>query len=124
MNTGPRGLNGASPFISAQPERDIDSTPPASPTASSSLRIACAVWIVAVNDEAQKRLTVTAGTESGKPAASAAQRAISPIPSCAGLTQPATMSSIRSGSTPTRLHAASIVLPSSSSVRKCESAPP
>ena len=33
-------------------------------------------------------MTVIAGTESGKPAASAAQRAMSPIPSWAGLTQP------------------------------------
>ena len=40
MNTGPRGENGASPFISAHPERDIDSTPAASPTVSSSERIA------------------------------------------------------------------------------------
>ena len=45
-----------------------------------------------VSDEAQKRLTVTAGTESGKPAASAPQRAMSPMPSCAVLTQPAVMS--------------------------------
>ena len=50
--------------------------------------MACAIWIVQVNDEAQKRLTVAAGTESGKPAASAAQRAMSPMPSCAGFTQP------------------------------------
>src|SRR5882762_7510323 len=74
MNTGPRGMNGASPFISAQPERDIDSTPPARPTPSSSARIACAIWIAHVSDEAQNRLTVAAGTESGKPAARAPQR--------------------------------------------------
>src|SRR5438105_13378496 len=89
IKTGPRGMNGASPFISAQPERDIDSAPPARPTDSSSLRIACAVEIALVSDDAQKRLTVTAGTESGKPAASAAQRATAPIPSRAGFTQPA-----------------------------------
>src|SRR3954453_2614281 len=81
MNTGPRGMNGASPFMYAHPERDIDSTPPASPTDSSSLRIACATEIAADSDEAQKRFTVMAGTESGKPAARAAQRAMSPIPS-------------------------------------------
>src|SRR5438874_1344213 len=77
MKIGPRGMNGASPFMYAQPERDMDSTPPASPTASSPERIAWAIWIVHVTDEAQKRLTVAAGTESGNPAASAAQRAMS-----------------------------------------------
>ncbi len=117
MKTGPRGMNGASPFISAQPERDIDSTPAARPTVSSSLRMACAIEIAPDSDEAQKRLTVIAGTESGKPAASAAQRAMSPIPSWAGFTQPATMSSMRSRGTPTRSHAATIVLPSRSSTR-------
>src|SRR3954454_1093867 len=76
IKTGPRGMNGASPFITAQPERDIDSTPPASPMLSSSERIACAIWMAHVNDEAQNRLTVAAGTESGKPPASAAQRAM------------------------------------------------
>ena len=81
MNTGPRGMNGASPFISAHPERDIDSTPAASPTVSSSERIAWAIEIAADSEEAQKRLTVIAGTESGKPAANAAQRAMSPMPS-------------------------------------------
>src|SRR5437588_7852726 len=86
INTGPRGMNGASPFISAQPDRDIDSTPPASPTPSSSLRIAWAIWIAHVSDDAQKRLTVVAGTESGKPAANAAHRAMSPMPSWAGFT--------------------------------------
>src|SRR3954462_5177734 len=73
MNTGPRGMNGASPFMYAQPERDIDSTPPASPTASSSERIAWAIEIAPDSDEAQKRFTVTAGTESGNPAARAPQ---------------------------------------------------
>src|SRR3954453_3586572 len=96
MNTGPRGMNAASPFMYAQPERDMDSTPPASPTASSPDRIAWAIEIAPDSDEAQKRFTVIAGTESGKPAASAAQRAMSPIPSWAGFTQPAAMSSIRS----------------------------
>src|SRR5438128_11543621 len=70
---GPRGLNGASPFISAQPDRDIDSTPPARPTPSSPLRMAWAMVMAHVSDEAQKRLTVAAGTESGKPAARAPQ---------------------------------------------------
>src|SRR5918992_3082304 len=100
MNTGPRGMNGASPFMRAQPERDIDSTPAARPTDNSSLRIAWAMEIAPDNDEAQKRLTVMAGTESGKPDRSAAQRAMSPIPSWAGFTHPATMSSMRSSGPP------------------------
>ncbi len=124
MNTGPRGMNGASPFMNAHPDRDIDSTPPARPTDISSLRIAWAVEIAPDSDDAQKRLTVTAGTESGKPAASAAQRATSPIPSCAGFTHPATMSSMRSSGTPTRSQAATMVRPSRSSVRRCDSEPP
>src|SRR5205814_9172227 len=81
MKMGPRGMNGASPFMNAHPERDIDSTPAARPTPSSSLRMAWATEIAPDSDEAQKRLTVIAGTESGNPAASAAHRAISPMPS-------------------------------------------
>jgi hypothetical protein len=46
-------MNGASPFMSAQPDLDIDSTPPASPTPISPARIACAMWIAPVNDDAQ-----------------------------------------------------------------------
>ena len=107
--TGPRGLKGASPFIWAQPDRDMDSTPAASPTPSSSLRMACAMLMAPVKEEAQKRLMVTAGTESGNPAAKAPQRATSPMPSCAVFTQPALISSIRSRGTPTRAHAATIV---------------
>src|SRR3954462_9185744 len=76
MKIGPRGMNGAAPFMKAHPERDIDSTPAASPTDSSSERIACAIEIAPDSEEAQKRFTVMAGTESGKPAASAAQRAM------------------------------------------------
>jgi FAD/FMN-containing dehydrogenase len=64
MNTGPRGMNGASPFIRAHPDRDIDSTPAARPTDSSSLRIACAIEIAPDSEDAQKRFTVIAGTES------------------------------------------------------------
>src|SRR3954452_21849760 len=124
MNTGPRGMNGASPFMYAEPERDIDSTPPASPTESSPLRIACAVEIAADREEAQKRFTVIAGTESGKPAASPHDQPTSPIPSCATLTQEAVMSSNQSSSTPTRSQAATIVWPRRSSRRMCDSDPP
>src|ERR1700752_5461517 len=91
--TGPRGANGASPFMYAQPERDIDSTPHAIPTPRSPALIACATLIVALTDEPQNRLMVAPATLSGKPAASAAHRPTSPIPSWAGVTQPAPMSS-------------------------------
>src|SRR5437870_12239858 len=85
MNTGPRGMKGASPFISAQPDRDIDSTPAARPTDNSSLRIACAIEIAPDSDDAHKRLTVIAGTESGQPTPNAPQRAMAPIPPLAEL---------------------------------------
>src|ERR1700754_1534971 len=111
-NTGPRGANGASPFMYAQPERDIDSTPQAMPTPRSPHLIACATLMAALNDEAQNRLIVAPATLSGNPAASAAHPATSPIPSWAGLTQPATMSSIWSTATPTRSQAPFIVIPS------------
>src|SRR5216683_3265753 len=124
INTGPRGINGASPFIRAQPERDIDSTPAARPTESSLLRIACAIDIAPESEDAQNRLIVTAGTESGKPAANAAQRATSPMPSWAGFTHPATMSSMRSSGTPSRSHAASMVRPRRSSTRRWDNEPP
>ena len=110
--------------MKAHPDRDIDSTPPARPTPSSSLRIAWATEMVQVSEDAQNRFTVTAGTESGNPAPRAAQRAMSPIPSWAGFTHPAAMSSIRSRGTPTFSQAATIVCPSRSSVRMCESEPP
>jgi len=57
MSTGPRGMNGSLPFIKAHPERDIDSTPAASPTDGSSLRMACAICIAPESDDAQKRFT-------------------------------------------------------------------
>src|SRR6201993_2669123 len=79
---------------------------------------------VALSDDAQKRLIVAPATLSGKPAASAAHRATSPMPSCAGLTQPAITSSIWSSSTPTRSHAPVIANPSRSSSRICDSEPP
>ena len=65
----------------AQPDLDIDSTPQAIPTPRSPALIACATLIVALTDEPQNRLMVTPATLSGKPAASAAHRATSPIPS-------------------------------------------
>ena len=79
--------------MKAQPDRDIDSTPQAIPTFKSPAMIAWLIWTVALTDEPQNRLIVAAAALSGKPAATAAHRATSPIPSWATLTQPATMSS-------------------------------
>ena len=124
MNTGPRGLNGASPFISAHPERDIDSTPQAMPTPRSPALIAWLTLTVALSDEPQYRLIVTPATLSGKPAARAAQRPTSPMPSWTGFTQPATMSSIWSSAMPTRSQAPFIVMASRWSVRRWDNVPP
>src|ERR1700742_365062 len=124
MTTGPRGLNGASPFINAHPDRDIDSTPQAIPTPRSPALMEWLTLTKALSDEPQYRLRVAPATESGNPTASAAQRAISPIPSWAGLTQPAMMSSTASMGTPTRSHAPFMVMPSSSSVRMPDNVPP
>src|SRR5216684_1560307 len=75
----PRGLKGASPFIWAQPERDMDSTPAASPTSSSLERMACAMKMAPVSEDAQNRLTVTDGTESGNPAADIARALVGDV---------------------------------------------
>src|SRR5260370_41808641 len=99
--TGPRGENGASPFIYAQPDRDIDSTPQAIPTPRSPALIACAMLTVALTDEPQNRLMVAPATLSGKPAANAAHLPTSPMPSCAGSPRPATTSSTASAAPPT-----------------------
>jgi hypothetical protein len=77
--------------------------------------------MVALSDDAQNRLMVDPATLSGNPAASADHRAISPMPSCAGLTQPAMMSSIWSRLTPTRSQAPFMAIPSKSSTRMCDS---
>src|SRR6186997_1208871 len=69
---GPRGLNGASPFMYANPERDIDSAPQAIPTPRSPALIACAIMAVALSDDPQNLLMVAPAARSGKPAASAA----------------------------------------------------
>ena len=55
--------------------RVIDSTPPAMPRPISPARIARDTLPIASRPEAQRRLTVLAGTESGKPASSTAMRA-------------------------------------------------
>src|SRR6201988_470584 len=124
ISTGPRGLNAASPFISAHPERDIDSTPQAIPKPRSPALIAWLMVTAALSDDPQNLFTVDPAAVSGNPAANAAHRATSPMPSWAGFTQPATMSSTASSGTPSRSQAPFIVIPSNSSARIPDSVPP
>jgi len=67
--------------MNAHPLRDIDSTPAAKPTLTAPTSKACAKPIAALNEEAQKRFIVIACKLLGNPAASAAHRATSPMPS-------------------------------------------
>jgi hypothetical protein len=78
--------------------RDIDSTPPATMRSSKPERTRCPAWLTASSPEAQKRLSWTPPTWSGRPAAMAAVLAMSPPWSPIGVTQPRTTSSMRSGS--------------------------
>src|SRR5271156_4710731 len=122
--TGPRGANGASPFMYAQPERDIDSAPQAIPTPRSPALMACASITVALSDDAQNRLMVAPATLSGNPAARADQRPRSPIPWGPGLTHPATPPSTGSRPIPPRSQAPVLPMPSRSSGQIRNSEPP
>jgi hypothetical protein len=68
--------------------RDIDSTPPARTSSASPTRICRAAWTTASRPEAQRRLTVAAGTSTGRPAKSAAIRATFRLSSPAWFAQP------------------------------------
>ena len=78
--------------------RDMDSTPPASTASSQPERTFCAAVFTASSPEAQKRLSCTPLTVSGRPEAMAAVLAMSPPWSPTGVTTPSTRSSISSGS--------------------------
>ncbi|CAM5519675.1 hypothetical protein SCALM49S_04072 [Streptomyces californicus] len=80
--------------------RDIDSTPPARTRSSQPERTLAAARLTASSPEAQKRFSWTPATESGRPAAMAAIRAMSEPWSPSGLTTPRTMSSMAAGSRP------------------------
>ena len=75
--------------------RLIDSTPPARIRSSKPPRTREAAWLTASRPEAQKRLSCTPATVSGRPAASAAVLAMSPPWSPTGETTPSTTSSTR-----------------------------
>ncbi len=66
--------NGRSDFGSTYGARVIDSTPPATAMEASPTAMARAAWMTASRPEAQSRLTVTPGTEVGRPARRAAMR--------------------------------------------------
>src|SRR3979409_446481 len=55
ISTGPRGINGASPFISAHPDRDIAATPAARPTRGPADRQLVAANRVGDRDRARER---------------------------------------------------------------------
>src|SRR3954468_9209162 len=78
--------------------RDIDSTPPAKTRSSQPEATFCAAMLTASRPEAQKRLTCTPATVSGRPALMAAVLAMSAPWSPTGDTQPSTTSSTRLGS--------------------------
>ena len=83
-----------------------------------------ALLTVALTDEPQNRLIVATATLSGKPAARAAHRATSPIPSWAGVHATGDdVLDVLQG-TPMRSQAPRIVIPSRSSSRRCDKDPP
>jgi hypothetical protein len=101
----PRG-NAVSGFAVTSGARDIDSTPPATKRSPSPAITACAAPTIADRPEAQRRLTVTPPTDSGKPASSTAMRATLRLSSPAWFAQPSQTSSICSTGTPARSTAA------------------
>ncbi len=68
-------LNAESAFGITNGARDIDSTPPASTSWASPVRTARAPMATASSPDPHRRLTVTPGTVTGRPANSAAMRA-------------------------------------------------
>ena len=94
------GSIGQAPPSEPMGTRDIDSTPPASTRSSKPERTFCAARFTASRPLAQNRLTWTPATVSGRPAASAAVRAMTAPCSPTGETTPSTMSSTCAGSSP------------------------
>ncbi len=78
--------------------RDIDSTPPANTRSSQPDATFWAAMLTASRPDAQKRLSCTPATVSGRPALIAAVLAMSAPWSPTGVTQPSTTSSTRAGS--------------------------
>ena len=105
--------------------RVIDSTPPATITEASPTAIARAAVTTASRPDAQSRLVVTPGTDTGSPASSADIRATLRLSSPAWLAAPSTTSSTRAGSSPGfRSSSARITTAPRSSGRTPARAPP
>ena len=119
----PRGKP-RSGFSITNGERLIDSTPPASTSSASPVLIARAAWVIASRPDAHRRLIVTPGVSTGRPASSAAMRATLRLSSPAPLVHPKTSSSIWSFGSPVRATAASTTRAARSSGRTVDSAPP
>src|SRR3954453_10759211 len=95
--------------------RDIDSTPPANTRSSQPEATFCAAMFTASRPEAQKRLSWTPATVSGRPALIAAVLAmVGPWPPI-GETQPSTTSSTRLGSRSTLRPSISCIRPTTRS---------
>src|SRR5207244_872514 len=92
------GVEAHRPSVRAHRTRDIDSTPPAKTRSSQPEATFCAAMLTASRPEAQKRLSWTPATVSGRPALMAAVLAMSAPWSPIGDTQPRTTSSTRFGS--------------------------
>src|SRR5690625_707523 len=73
--TSPGPPQGSEDLPKTQGARVIDSTPPATTTSAALAAIICWAIVIADIPEAQRRLTVIPGTDSGKPAKMPAIRA-------------------------------------------------
>jgi hypothetical protein len=123
MKRSPRG-KAPSGLGVAKGARDIDSTPPATKRSPSPATTAWHAPTIAASPDAQRRLTVTPATESGRPASSTAMRATLRLSSPAWFAQPTNASSISPAGTPARSTAAAIASAARSSGRTPESPPP
>ena len=125
MNTGPRGLNGASPFINAQPERDIDSTP----AADADLQLLAADRVRDVDRAGQRRRAeavdgrgrhrVRKARRERAPARDVAHPLVGHVHAARGDVLDLAQRDADALAGPAR-----IVCPSRSSVRRCDSDPP
>ena len=91
--------------------RLIDSTPPATATGTRSTTTRWAAMAIAWRPEEQKRLTVVAAAVTGRPARSAAWRAMLWPVAPSGIAQPITTSSTSAGSIRARWTACSMTWP-------------
>jgi len=124
MNSALR-LNGASAFGMTNGARDMDSTPPATTTSASPARMMRAAIATASRPEPHRRLIVAPGTDTGRPASSAAMRATLRLSSPAWFAQPSSTSSIAAGSSEDCAAAARrSARAARSSARTAASAPP